>query len=218
MNTAPTLKLNPPPTSLNPQLAYYQDLRARFRLAIRHKVAQFKGRFPRQYRRYVPTFEKTSFSETDPGRPDFVMYGLRDDQSFGSVHWALSGRHKVKNAQGHLVNKIHTVRRHSAAIAPPWLREIVEGHFTYEEAEQVRKAMAEINALVKKYRDLHESFLTLLELAETFDCQPFDAVLGEHREPDPMAGLPSRKTCRHLKRRVEDNLEDAKKPMFEDEL
>lgn len=217
MNHAPTLKLNFPPTSLNAQLAHYQDLRARFRLAIRHQVSKFKGRFPRQFHRYVPTLEPSKFTEIDPGQPDLTMYGLVDNQSFGSLHWARSGKRKVRNARGILVNKIQTVRRHSTAIAPPWIREIVEGNFSYEEAERVRTAMCEINALVKKYRDLHEGFLTLLEVAHTFDCQQFDEVLGEHRPRNPMAGLPSRQSCRHLKLKAEDNYEESKDSEFVDE-
>lgn len=214
MKNTPVLKLNTTPT--NALHTQYQDLRSRFRLVIRHKVAQFKERFPRKPRRFVPTLDPTKFTDVDPGCPDLVMHGLRDDVSFGSVHWALSGLYS-KLVNGKAASKVLTLRRHSATSPIPWIREIMAGGLTIKQAKEAQQFMTEINALVRKYRELHEGFLIQIDVAEMFNVQAFESVLGEHLPADPMAGLPKREAIRHLRVRADEFPEDSI-TAFEDEL
>ncbi len=201
MHTKPALSTASSLAQPSLPLAQYQDTRSRYRLAIRSLVTQFKSKYPRRIYRFVPKLVPMKWTTIDSSSPDLVYNSMRDVVPFVSVVWELSGL-KRTSAGGRTQSKAICLARLSTDRDPPWVCQIMQGGFSSEEAGQIRVKMAHINAVVNRYRQLHESFLTLLDLAESFSCAEDLPLLGDGLPPNLYAGLPSRMQFRRRTRDV----------------
>jgi len=194
-------------------LTHYQNLRARYRLAIRSLIKQYKNLYPRRLDRFVPVLVPMKWTVIDPGCPDLIYNSMRDDMPFGSMAWELSGLIRVTD-KGRTKHKVISKASLSVDAKLPWVCQIMDGGFNNDEARRVQVLMARINAVVIRYRNLHEHFIVILEHAEPFNCSDDTSLLGDDMPPNPYEGLPDRTI---FKRRKQASAETVRKsPVVEE--
>lgn len=194
----PILAPTAPLTATSALLVHYQDRRSRYRLAIRSLIHQFKSLYPRRLYRFVPVLVPMKWTIIDPGCPDLVYDCMRDNIPFSSVVWELSGLVRT-TVNGRTKHKAICLASLPTDRNPPWVCQIMQGDFHTDEARRVRLMMERINAVVNRYRELREHFLSILDHAAVFNCSIDSSLLGTDLPPNPYAGLPDRADFRSRK-------------------